>query len=256
MRRPIRISLAAVATSVAVILGVLLPSAAAQEPPTPDPGRDPSVGDAPGGLLLSGAPPAVGEVVLEDPLTAPGLIEAWRCPSGRNVGEFVGEGYIIKVTGSCSDTYPDAAITPSYVAGLDLPDGEVRLDVKVVSGHDRASFLLIFRGQYETQQWYWFSFVPARGWATLEKVADGKHALASRFDLRGRVASDDWNTLAVRLQGPNIWVLMNDEPILSAADPAFDRGSVAVGLFRMGDANDTAESAAVIRNLRVSRLAR
>ena len=73
---------------------------------------------------MPGPPPDVGEVVLEDPLTAPGAVQAWRCPTGRNLGEFVGEGYLIKVTGKCSEAETQAVIFASYVNGLLLRDGE------------------------------------------------------------------------------------------------------------------------------------
>jgi hypothetical protein len=80
-------------------------------------------------------------------------------------------------------------------------------------------------------------------------------ALALREDLSGHLARDDWNEYAVRLDGPNIWVLLNGTPILSASDTVVDRGWVAFGVKRLGSADDNAESAVVFRDLRVSRLA-
>jgi hypothetical protein len=160
----------------------------------------------------------------------------------------------MKVTGTCSEAETQAVVFASYVNGLMLQDGELRFQLKVVSGRERASFLLDFRQQPDPRASYELAFVPALGWATLAKPGGLVPLLAGRKDLQGRVA-EDWNTLAIRLDGENLWVLLNDELILSAADRSFGQGRVLFGLFRMGDGSDTQESAVVIRNLRVSNLA-
>ena len=79
--------------------------------------------------------------------------------------------------------------------------------------------------------------------------------LAERRDLGGLLSRDDWNTLAIRARGPELWVYVNGAPTLYASDPTYDRGGVFIGLTRDGDPDDTAESAVVVRDLRVSPLA-
>jgi hypothetical protein len=79
----------------------------------------------------------------------------------------------------------------------------------------------------------------------------------------GLVAPDDWNVIAIRLQGPNVWLLVNDQPVLFYNDSTVDRGGVFFDMVRVGDGpldsitdtDDATEISAVFRNLRVSSLA-
>jgi hypothetical protein len=228
--------------------------------PTPTPDRAPSYqrGAPAGALRLTGDPPAVGDLIVEDSLNFPGAIPGSRsCPTGRNLGEFVGEGYILKVTGRCSEGSDFTAIA-AFIPDLAVPDGEIRIEIKVVSGHDRALPFLVFRQRTDPPAYYQLNLAPDPGVAFLGKGMPDEAKLvplAQRLDLRGRMSRDDWNEYAIRLVGQNIWILLNGEPILSAADGSIDRGSVAFGLNRLGDKNDDAETAAVFRNLRISRLA-
>jgi hypothetical protein len=98
--------------------------------------------------------------------------------------------------------------------------------------------------------------VTGQGAAGVVKVdgCDLALTLASRGDLSDRVRLDDWNTLAIRLEGPNMWLFLNDELIISVADGAVDHGGLMLRLVRLGDVNDPAETAVVFRNLRVSQL--
>jgi Domain of Unknown Function (DUF1080) len=252
------------AITVLVSLTLLMQSsgvAAQDEPaPAPTPDRAPSYerGAPAGALRLPGKPPAVGDLIAEDSLTFPGAIPgSITSPSGRNVGEFVGEGYIMKVTGRSRDDSATAAIA-AVIPDLVVPDGEIRLDAKVVSGHERALLFFLIRFSADPPASYEVNLVPNEGFAMLGKSVPNEDKLlplALRTDLRGRMSRDDWNEYAIRLDGQNIWILLNGEPILSGSDSSFDRGRVAFGLMRTGDKNDNAEVAAVFRNLRVSRLA-
>jgi hypothetical protein len=208
--------------------------------------------EAPPASEASGVPNA-GAVLLEDPLASPGLLEAGRCPTGRNVGEFVGEGFIMKVTGKCVDGAPGAAVFPPSMRGLQFSDGEVRLEVRAVSGHDRLAFILGVREQAQSEDSYDAIMVPAHG---VVGFANGGTQLGLRKDLAALPAArDGWHSLAVRAQGPRLWVLLNDEPIMAATDSSHRSGSVFIGLRRLGDPNDNQESAVVVRNLRISALA-
>jgi hypothetical protein len=61
--------------------------------------------------------------------------------------------------------------------------------------------------------------------------------------------------VALRAQGQNFWLLVNDQPVLAASEPAFDRGSVSFYLSRQGSLDDNAETAVALRNLQVTALA-
>ncbi|MGE3271694.1 MAG: hypothetical protein AB7P40_23280, partial [Chloroflexota bacterium] len=229
--------------------------------PSPAPDRSPTyqADAAPeGALRVPGDPPAVGDVIVEDALAGPGLLPGGRpsCPSEKNLSEFVGEGYIIKIHGRCRPENTQAAmnIWPP-VSGLVIPDGEIRLEAKVVSGGDRTALWIMFRGQTDPRQEYLLAVTPGRGWAYVYKNGFGTTpALAGRSDLGSRYAPDDWNEYAIRLAGPNIWVLLNGYLILSASDAALDQGWLTFGARRLGDVEDNVEAAVVPRNLRISRL--
>ena len=129
------------------------------------------------------AAPAVGQALLEDPLTAPGAAVAYRCPTGRNAGEFVGEGLLLKVTGKCRDQ-DTSAFAPTPLIGITLPDGEIRVEVRAVSGHERATFLIDFRIQSDPVRGYVVYFLPARGVAHRRRPGD----TTSREDRPGGAA--------------------------------------------------------------------
>jgi hypothetical protein len=229
--------------------------------PTPVSDRAPTyVRPVPAGALqVQTEPPGVGAPVLEDVLTGPGALPASVfCPTDRNQREFVGEGVIIKVTGPCISESTSSAMGSGEVAGLDIPDGEVRVDFKLVSGAERARVAVPVRLSVVDN--CYAGYMPAitgQGAAGIIKL-DGcgqSLTLASRGDLADRVRDDDWNSLTVRLEGANMWLFLNDELIVSVVDGGFDHGGLTLHLTRLGDVNDTAETAVVFRNLRVSQLA-
>src|SRR5262249_22226578 len=80
--------------------------------------------------------------------------------------------------------------------------------------------------------------------------------IITRTDLASRVASDDWNSLAIRMDGPNFWVFLNNELLISLSESTADRGTVAFRIQRTGPPDDAAEVAVVLGTLRVSRLSR
>lgn len=201
-------------------------------------------------------PPALGAIVIDDPLTGPGIFEQRVESSHRvNIAELVGEGFIFKVTGPAHASDESAGLSVT-VRGLTVPDGEVRVEVKPVSGHDRAQPRIWFRDQGPGQDGYLAAVEPALGRAQLLLWSAGEYrVLAERDDLAGLLAGADWNTMAVRFRGPNIWLLIGDTPVLRATDPTLGGGGVSLALKRTGSLDDDLESAAVFRNLRVSALA-
>jgi hypothetical protein len=220
----------------------------------------PAAGFPPSGAPVTTAqiadlPPDVVTVVLEDPLTGPGVVDAGACSTQRNVRAFVGEGYIFKVTGKCTETASSAGIS-ERLEGLSFPDGEVRVQFKVASGLERAQVRLWFRDQGTGQDGYYAAVEPAHGLVQFLKYSEGQSSvMAEQRVLADQLVPNDWNTLAVRAQGPNFWLLLNDEPVLTAADWALEHGEVVLAVTRLGDINDTSESAVVVRDLRVSGLA-
>ena len=201
----------------------------------------------------STAAPEVGPVVVTDATLA--TFPTSTCPTGRNKSEPVGEGYIMKVTGPCYEGAP-VAVGLLKITDIIFPDGEVRLDLKVVTGQDRASFILGFREQLPgldvASDNYQAIVLPGVGWAMLFR---GESPLVSRKDLGGVLSRDDWNTVAVRTRGPDIWMLVNDQLVAQARDSAYDRGYLFLALRRIGEVADSPETAAVLRNIRISRLA-
>jgi hypothetical protein len=200
-------------------------------------------------IPAEGEVPEVGSPVLVDPLDGSGPYPAWTCPTGRNVAEPVGEGYILKVTGKCEPNH-SLSVMGFSLSGVTFLDGEVRLDVKIVTGHDRGIFIVGLR-QGEPGTGYEAGIVPAHGSAALVSRTG---ELAVRTDLAEVMVRDDWNSVAIRARGPDLWLLVNDQPIATASDPRFDNGRISFGLRRLGSTEDEPETAAVIRNLRISRL--
>src|SRR5687767_1026996 len=101
--RVLRFSSCALTLLLSLLLVVPATGLAAQDEPQPGqvpmPDRAPSYerGAPAGALRLPGDPPAVGDMIVEDPLNFPGAIPgSFHCPTGRNIGEFVGDGYIVK----------------------------------------------------------------------------------------------------------------------------------------------------------------
>lgn len=208
------------------------------------------------------AAPGVGAVIREDALTGPGLVRPNRCPTGRNLTEFVGEGYIFKVTGRCTDGGMNASISTGQFPNVSVADGEIRMLVKPVNGRERLRFRLGFRMQPDRSNavGYAARFDLGRGRADLERGTGAEGALSfsrldERTDLATLLASEDWIEIAVRMQGPNIWVLANGQPLLAAYDTTFADGGVMPIAIRLGSLDDDAESAMVLRNFRVSQLA-
>lgn len=227
--------------------------------PAATPDRSPSYSpDAPAGALrLPGGPPPVGDALLEDGLTAPGPIPGGvSCPGTRNVAEFVGEGYIIKIGGKCRPENSQAAMVLPAIPGLNVPDGEIRFEAKVATGGDRTTIWAMFRDQAGTPQHYLLAAIPEAGRIGVLKEGFDQPSvsLVTRNDLARKLAGGGWHEYAIRLQGPNFWVLVDGDLVLSVSDDALDRGGLRFGVRRLGNADDDVEAGAVLRNLRVSRL--
>lgn len=215
-------------------------------------------------------PPAVGATILEDPLLASAAIPPATCPTGRAGWEYDEEGLRLRASGPCAPSFPVAGGGPT-VRGLDFIDGEVRLEVKVVSGLERVRFNINTRQQPfppgppsldNLAGSDSIATEPGLGQALIGRVGRPE-GFRTRSDLAGLLSADGWNTVAIRVQGPDFWLVVNDEPVLFTSDGSLERGTVAFSVLRLSegrgriedDPNDTTEVAVVVRNLRVSALA-
>jgi hypothetical protein len=124
--------------------------------------------------------PELGAVVLDDPLTATGVLGPGQCQTGRDTWDFVPEGFRTKITGRCSETSNAGARVTARRATVG--DGEVAIDVTLTEGVDRARISLYTRAQ-PNGDGYRLSLEPGRGRAELRKVV-GETAvlLAERTD--------------------------------------------------------------------------
>jgi hypothetical protein len=238
---------------VAFMLVVFPWAALAQEsPPATPPSRGPTVQ----GPADAGLPPAVGSSVVEDSLTGPGLLQAYTCPSKRNTADFASDGLAFKITGKCSDT-SNTAYLSEHMSRIVLRDGEVRFEMRTVGSAGRSIVRLYFRARPTTEEGYYAVEIrPGAGAAALYRSAPGQFTtLAERGDLGGLLGDDQWKSVAVRTQGPKIWVLINDQVVLSAVDTSHDVGDLIVGVARLGDVNEQDPTTVVLRNFRVARLA-
>jgi hypothetical protein len=258
IRRPVFLALASLVVGLTLVSNPLTLPTVAQEEDQPEqsqqtPDRSPTYT----GRDNVPVPPPVGEPVLEDDLVGPGVLPAGRCPTGRAVNEFTGEGFMLKVAGRCRDDSKVASIVTPLIRDLNFPDGEVRLEARAVSGQDRAALILGLRVQREGgPRGYELGVVPAQGIVSLVRFDHGEITrLAWRDDLASFLDRDGWNGVAVRARGADFWVLVNDQPVVAATDEGDDNGAIYVGLLRTGDPDDESETAMIVRNLKVSRLA-
>lgn len=201
------------------------------------------------------APPEVGEVVIADALTGPGLVQASNCPTGRNGREFVPDGYRLRVTGRCYENSSNAVAT-YWIDSLNVPDGEISLEWRVTAGPERAVVILEFRGSDDPGSGYFALIDPQSGVGVVRKRTSQSILTLARAELApGTLKLDDWNRLTVRLRGPDIWLIVNDRVLLAARDDQYTEGTAQLTLFRRGNPDDVDEVSVVLRNLRISALA-
>jgi hypothetical protein len=203
----------------------------------------------------AGPPPGVGEVVHQEPLTEAGIIPTGTCPTGNGRGEVVAEGFLMALKGKCTAQSRSVSVLPP-LAGLTVPDGEIRFEVKITGGYDRATISLVSRMKRTAVSGYYVSLAPSSGLALMAKLGQdaGSPLLARRGDLVDLFRRDDWNTIAFRLVGPSLWLIVNDQPVLMAEDGAYESGGASLGISRSGSADDEDEVAVVFRNITISKM--
>jgi hypothetical protein len=226
------------------------PALAQSATPGPKPALSPSKPDGaanPSGLP---APPAVSGGVYANNLTDDAVFATGVCPSKRALGENVGEGFKLTVRGKCLPDFTTADVAV-FAKKLNIWDGDIALDFKVVVGKERAAVALY--GRYLDRT----GIVAKASFASNEieiytREEGNNTTLTSRADLSSLVSASEWQRLAMRFSGTDVWVLLNDQPILHAADVMDQDGAVGLQVLRDGDIEDEDEVTVVFRDLTLS----
>jgi hypothetical protein len=163
----------------------------------------------------------------------------------------VDEGFKLTVQGRC---VPEASAANLPVPGRQISvwDGDVALDFKVVAGVERAGVNLYTRIQSGTYMAAYLSL--AAGRAELFRREDGMNTVVASTEELGELDATNWNRLALRLRGGEIWLLLNDAPLLYAADVLSQDGGIGIAVVREGNPDDQDEVAVVFRDLALTSL--
>jgi hypothetical protein len=198
------------------------------------------------------APPPVAAGVISDSLKTGAIFPDGVCRTGYTLGDLIPDGLELTVLGRC----PAEQETPSLTVpgkGVSLGDGDLALDFKVTGQPERSRVNLFVRGRDDKLVLASLSF--GNNEATLVKREGGNNTtIASRGSLRELADPTAWNRLALRVMGPEAWVLLNDEPILYANGVVDQVGGIGVGLLREGSTEDEAEAVVVFKDLTISAL--
>jgi hypothetical protein len=212
--------------------------------------------------LAQGEPPPLGDVVVEDALAAPGLSNAYTCSTGRVTRQFANDGLTITASGGCQDPGGFAGSGIDGAGTLKFVDGEFRTEFRQLAGLDKTQFGINVRISNQSGQsgfsGYYSNLNVTRGTLNFGVSVNGQgKSLGQRNDLASLLKPDDWNTMAVRAQGPNFWVFVNDSMVLAVTDASLDSGFANALVSRVGQPNaaDTLEISGALRNVKVSDIA-
>jgi hypothetical protein len=209
---------------------------------------------APPFVPVEGTPPQPGATVVRDALTESAILSR-PCPTGRGATGTMHEGLQMWVSGPCTENARRASVFALLHSHIAVPDGEIRFDFKLTDGHERALLTVEARTRLSPYGTYRFYVAPALGVAGIGRADEGRVVvLSERADLGSDVARDGWNTLAIRLRGPELWMLLNDRPVLKAEDRTFGEGYTIAMLERLGPLEDGQEVGVILRDFRISAL--
>jgi hypothetical protein len=218
----------------------------AAQAPAASPSPTPALPDAD----AAPAPPGIASGRLADGLKGDAVFRSGFCPTGMASGQNVGEGFRLRVTGPCGQHQDVASIA---VPGNDITfaNGDLALDFKVAAGAERAIINLYLRNRDGTLLAAALNFETDEA-SLYRRDGTTNTTLVSLAGLRESATPTDWNRLALRVRGADIWLLINDEPLLYAADVLNQEGGVGIGVARTGNVDDQDEVAVVFRDLTVS----
>lgn len=209
----------------------------------------------------SGTPPAPGDTLHEEPMNTdkpawnrPSLFINFSCPTGNGSQEFMDEGLRLETHGKCYETSTGVTVGQAPNMFVNLPDAELRFEFKIGTGVRRAVIGVGMRVQDDQSDGlYWFGISPGNGVAAITRLGrDDRAVLSRRPDVGSILTRDGWNRVAIRMSGSQLWLLLNDHPVLKAEDGALSRGGFYINLDRLGDPNDREQVNATLRNLQIS----
>ena len=195
-------------------------------------------------------PPAVTGGIGDSSMVNTDIFPSGRCMTGWARGESTDEGFRITVSGPCLETSETADIAlPGR--GVRMGDGDVAMDIKVISGAQRAAVSVYVRNT--AGKLVGATFNAATGEAKLFSFDTGTMTIiASRTDAQGLAIPSDWNRLAVRVRGSELWLLLNDDALLYAKDVVTEPGGIGIRLLREGSLDDEEETSVIFRGLTLS----
>jgi hypothetical protein len=237
-RRVIVLAACAAVLGILATAGLIVPGAAAQD--------DEEIGDLP-------PPPALSREIVRDSLAGPTIFPSGTCPTGRALGGNADGAFVLTVAGKClsGSSVADVAVPGR---GITVPDGDVSVAFKVVEGRARAGVNLYVRVRGKDSLAGYVNL--GTGEATLLRLTDGAATpLASRLDANTLAEPGAWNRLAIRASASDLWLLLNLEPILYAANVPTDAGGVGVRLLREGSPDDEYETTVAFGDLVVAAIA-
>ena len=159
---------------------------------------------------------------------------------------------MLTVRGRCVSE-ASAANLPVPGRQISVWDGDVALDFKVVSGVERAGVNLYTRIQGGTYMAAYVSL--ATGQAELFRREDGVNTIVRvHRRISASLTRRTGTELALRLSGDQIWLLLNDAPLLHAADVLNQAGGIGIAVVREGHVDDRDEVAVVFRDLTLTEL--
>lgn len=257
MRRVV--TAASVALGIVVLAGAAIgsPVVAAQDPTPVAPLAPRPVASSPTPLPAPVAfdpslptPPEVTGGIGDSSMVNTDIFPTGRCMTGLARGESVDEGLKITIGGPCLETSETADIAlPGR--GVRIGDGDVAMDFKVVSGAQRAAVSIYVRNT--AGKLVGATFNAATGEAKLFSFDSGNMTIvASRTDAQGLAIPSDWNRLAVRVNGGELWLLLNDDALLYARDVITEPGGIGIRVLREGNLDDEDETAVIFRGLTLS----
>jgi hypothetical protein len=194
-------------------------------------------------------PPELGEVLFQASLTGPEVFAPGRCPTGAAFGENVEAGFRLAVLGKCVSE-AEAANLPVPGRDITIWDGDVALDFRVDAGAERAGinlFARIHEGRYLAA---YLSL--ATGRAELFRRENGVNTVVASRDDLADLDPSGWNRLALRFRGGQLWLLVNDTPMLYASDVLDQAGGIGIAVVREGNVGDTDEVAVMFKDLTVT----
>jgi hypothetical protein len=199
------------------------------------------------------APPAVAAGVYADPMTGGAVFPAGVCGTGYARGDLIPDGLQLTVLGQCFYDAPTSELSVTG-KGLAITDGDLAVNIKVANHLDRARPAIYARIKDGKMLGASFSF-PQGQIVLFKRDGETDTTLAARQDLGAVMDPGGWNRVALRVKGSEVWLLVNDQPVLYSGEAIDQTGGVGLELVREGSTVDEDEAAVVFKDLTLSSVA-